>query len=54
MKRLMDADMRRLHVFRFSPDIQAEMARAMEHYVSHRIDRKLKSREFLEAVRSSV
>lgn len=54
MKRLMDADIRKTHVIRFSAEMQAEIARALEHYITYRTDRKLKSREFLEAVRGSV
>lgn len=51
MKRLTDADIRKIHVIRFGPEVQAEMARALDGYITYRVDKKLKSREFLDTMR---
>jgi DNA repair protein RecO (recombination protein O) len=51
MKRLLDADIRRTHIIRLSPEVQAEVARSLDEYVTYRVEKRLKSRDFLDSMR---
>lgn len=51
---LRDADPEALLRVCPTPRVRVEMARAMRNYVEHRLDRKLKSSEFLEQLRQVV
>lgn len=52
MKRLMDGDIRRAHVTRITGDMAREFDRALSEYINLRIERKLKSKEFLDTLRN--
>ena len=51
MKRLLDGDIRRAGVVRIAGDMAAEMDRVLGDYISHRTERKLKTKEFLDSLR---
>lgn len=51
MKRLTDADIRKVHVLRLGADVQAELARALDGYITFRVEKRLRSKEFLDTVR---
>jgi len=53
MKRLLDGDIRRAHMVRLSGELAAEIDRALSAYILARTERRLKSKEFLDALRSS-
>ena len=51
MKRLLEGDIRKAHIIRIGADTDGELDRAMTDYIAHRMDRKLKSKEFLDSLR---
>jgi DNA repair protein RecO (recombination protein O) len=51
MKRLLDGDIRKAHMIRIGGEMTREMDRAIGDYISHRTERKLKSKEFLDSLR---
>lgn len=51
MKRLLDGDIRKVHIIRIAGDMAKEMDRVMADYIGHRTERKLKSKEFLDSLR---
>lgn len=51
MKRLMDGDIRRAHMTRITGEMAREFDRALSEYITLRLDRKLKSKEFLDTLR---
>lgn len=53
VKRLMQMDPRRSGVLKFGPDTEAEMDRMLKAYISYRMEKRLKSLEFLEMVSGS-
>jgi DNA repair protein RecO (recombination protein O) len=52
MKRLLDGDIRKATILRVTGDLGREMDRVMSDYVSRHTERKLKSREFLDGLRT--
>lgn len=50
LRHLLDGDLRRAHLLRLEPGVAAEVSRAMEHYVEWRLEKRLRSLEFLHAV----
>ena len=52
MKRLLDGDIRRAHMVRLSGEVAAEVDRALSAYILARTERRLKSKEFLDTLRS--
>lgn len=54
MKRLLDGDIRKAHITRVAGDMAAEMDRALGDYIGVRMERKLKSKEFLDSLRGPV
>lgn len=51
MRRLMEGDIRRAHVVRLNGEIMREVDRALTEYLSARLERNLKSKEFLDSLR---
>lgn len=51
MRRLMEGDIRRAHVVRLNGEMMREIDRALTEYLSARLDRILKSKEFLDSLR---
>lgn len=51
MRHLLDGDLRRAHVLRMSAETARELARALELYVAARVEKKLRSLDFLNSVR---
>lgn len=51
MKRLLEGDIRRAHILHSGPEAAAEMDEAIAEYIGLRLERRLRSREFLDAVR---
>lgn len=51
MKRLLDGDIRKAHVIKITGDMAVELDRVMTDYVGHRMERKLKSKEFLDSLK---
>jgi DNA repair protein RecO (recombination protein O) len=52
MRHLMDGDIRRAHVIRLGGDMGEEIDRALSAYIIVRTEKKLKSKEFLDTLRS--
>lgn len=52
MKRLLDGDIRRASIIRISGDLARELDRAMTDYLAQHMERKLKSKEFLDPLRA--
>lgn len=50
MRFLLATDLRRAHVLRYGAEVGAALARALEQYVEYRLDKRLKSLEFLHQV----
>lgn len=53
MRHLLDGDLRRAPLLRLGPDLGADVGRALEDYVEWRLEKRLRSLEFLHAVRAS-
>jgi len=50
MRFLLEGDLRRAHVLRYSPEVGSSMARALEQYLEYRLERRLRSLDFLQQV----
>lgn len=51
MRHLLEGDLRKAHLLRMGPDIRAEVARTLELYIGYRLERRLRSLEFLKSLR---
>jgi DNA repair protein RecO (recombination protein O) len=54
MKRLLDGDIRKAYVTRISGEMAGELDRVLSDYISCRMERKLKSKEFLDSLLGPV
>lgn len=52
MKHLLDGDIRRAHVIRLGSEMAAELDRVLTAYLVERTEKKLKSKEFLDTLRT--
>lgn len=52
LKQLSTWDIKRLRVLKMSPDIRRETGEIMKKYISQRLDRKIKSADFLQSLES--
>lgn len=53
MRRLLEGDIRRAHVLRLSGDMSAEVDRALTEYIQLRLERRIRSKEFLDSLRGT-
>jgi hypothetical protein len=51
MRRLLEGDIRRVHVIKIGPELAKELDAAVSAYIGARLERKLKSRAFLDTLR---
>ncbi|MGE5590950.1 MAG: DNA repair protein RecO [Bacillota bacterium] len=51
MRHLLTADLTRVHLLHTEPDMAREMTEALRFYIAYRLDRRLKSLDFLDLVR---
>lgn len=51
MRHLLEGDIRRVHVIKIGPELAKELDLAIGSYISARLERRLKSREFLNTLR---
>ncbi|MGE5675083.1 MAG: DNA repair protein RecO [Mycobacterium leprae] len=51
MKRLLEGDLRRVHMIRISREMAMEMDRVLSDYIGQRLERKLRSKDFLDSLR---
>lgn len=54
MRHLLTADLSRVHLLRLETGMAREIAEAIKHYLIYRLDRRLKSLEFLELIRDTA
>lgn len=52
MRHLLDGDLRRAHLWKMSPDIRRELGRALEQFIAFRVEKRLRSLDFLSSVRN--